>query len=135
MKKRAQLTLIAFLIAFAVPMILSSGEASSDSESQPVSTGTSSADYLLADYKEWEAKYLENGGDRNVVMSMGYLKGLSTEKMKASGQIKLNLADGIVSVEAAGLSRKESWDVWLVDNGPGSSVTPDAGDAMVRVGS
>jgi hypothetical protein len=136
MKKRAHLIVIAFLVAFAVPMVLSRGGASADSESKPVSTERTGADYLLADYKAWEAKYLENGGDRNVVMSLGWFKGLSTTaKSNASGQIKLNLLDGIVSVEAEGLSRKESWDVWLVDNGPGSSVTPDAEDAMVRVGS
>jgi hypothetical protein len=133
MKRKAKLTVIAFLLAFALPMVLSSVDSSS--ESQPLSTGMTSADYLLADYKAWEAKYVENGGDRNVVLSMGWLKGLSTEKTKAAGQVTLNLIDGIVSVEAEGLSREESWDFWLIDNGPGSSVTPDAGDAMVRVGS
>lgn len=135
MKKRAQLTVIAFLIAFVVPMVLSRGGASSDSESQLLSTEPTSADYLLADYKAWETKYVENGGDRNVVMSMGWSKGLSTEKMNAAGQVTLNLIDGIVSVQAEGLSKGESWDFWLIDNGPGSSVTPEAEDAMVRVGS
>ena len=135
MKKRAHLAVIAFLVAFAVPMVLSSSGSSADSESKLLRTGMTSADYLLADYKVWEAKYVENGGDRNVIMSMGYFKGLSTEKMNASGQVKLNLIDGIVEVQAEGLSRKESWDFWLIDNGPGSSVTPDAEDAMVRVGS
>ena len=134
MKKRAQLSLIAFLMAFVVPMVLSNGEASSDSESQLVSTGMTSADYLLADYKAWEAKYVENGGDRNVVMPMGYIKGLSTKKTNAAGQVTLNLIDGTVSVQAEGLSKAEAWDFWLIDNGPGSSVTPDAGDTMVRVG-
>jgi hypothetical protein len=135
MKRKAQLAAIAFLMAFVVPMVLSSGEAASDSESRVLSTEMSSADYLLADYKAWEKKYLENGGDRNVVMSMGYLKGLSTEKMNAAGQVTLNLIDGTVSVQAEGLSKKEVWDFWLIDNGPGSSVTPDARDSMVRVGS
>lgn len=134
MKKRTQLALIAFLIAFAATMVLSNGGSSADSEPQLLKTEMTSAEYLLADYKAWEAKYVENGGDRNVVMSMGYLKGLSTEKINAAGQVTLNLIDGTVSVQAEGLSRKESWDVWLIDNGPGSSVTPDAEDAMVHVG-
>jgi hypothetical protein len=134
MKRKAQLAAIALLMAFVVPMVLSRSEASSDSESQLLSTGMSSEDYLLADYKAWEAKYVKNGGDRNVVMSMGYFKGLSTEKMNASGEVTLNLIDGIVSVQAEGLSKGESWDFWLIDNGPGSSVIPDAEDAMVRVG-
>jgi hypothetical protein len=134
MKKKAQLALIAFLMAFVVPMVLSIGASSADSESQLLNTEPTSADYLLADYKAWEAKYVENGGDRNVVMSMGYVKGLSTEKMNASGQVTLNLIDGTVSVQAEGLSKGENWDFWLIDNGPGSSVTPDTGDAMVHVG-
>ena len=135
MKRRAQLAVIALLMAFVLPMVLSSDASSSNSESQLLSTETTSAEYLLADYKAWEAKYVENGGDRNVVMSMGYVKGLSTEKMNAAGQVTLNLIDGIVSVQAEGLSKDEAWDFWLIDNGPGSSVTPDAEDAMVRVGS
>ena len=134
MKKRAHLAVIAFLMAFVVPMVLSSIASSSDSESHLLSTEMSSADYLLADYKVWEAKYVENGGDRNVVMSLGYLKGLSTEKVNAAGQVTLNLIDGTVSVQAEGLSRREAWDFWLIDNGPSSSVTPDAEDAIVRVG-
>ncbi len=133
MKKKVKLAVIAFLMAFAVPMVLSTVESSS--ESQLLSTGMTSADYLLADYKAWETKYVEDGGDRNVVMPMGWSKGLSTEKMNASGQVTLNLIDGIVSVQAEGLSKGERWDFWLIDNGPGSSVTPDAEDAMVRVGS
>ena len=135
MKKRVQIVLIAFLMAFGVLMVLSSTESSSHSESQLPSTGPTSADYLLADYKAWEAKYVENGGDRNVVMSMGYMKGLSTEKINAAGQVTLNLIDGIVSVQAEGLSKGEAWDFWLIDNGPKSSVAPDAEDAMVHVGS
>jgi hypothetical protein len=133
MKTRIKLALIAFLMAFIVPMVLSSAGSSADSESHP-RTDPTDADYLLADYKAWEAKYLDNGGDRNVVMPMGYLKGLSSEKTNAAGQVTLNLIDGLVLVEAEGLSRKESWDFWLIDNGAGSSVSPDAADAMVRVG-
>ncbi|HKY43418.1 MAG TPA: hypothetical protein VJM50_10010, partial [Pyrinomonadaceae bacterium] len=133
MKKRAKLVVIAFLVAFAVPMVLSSVESSS--ESKPLSTETTSAEYLIADYKAWEAKYVKNGGDRNMVMSLGWFKGLSTEKTKAAGQVTLNLIDGIVSVQTEGLSKREAWDFWLIDNGPGSPVSPDAEDAMVRVGS
>ena len=134
MKKRAQLAVIALLMAFALPLVLSGDASSSNSESQPLSTEITSAEYLLSDYKAWEAKYLENGGDRNVVMSMGYVKGLSTEKMNALGQVTLNLIDGTVLVQAEGLSKAEAWDFWLIDNGPGSSVVPDAADAMVHVG-
>jgi hypothetical protein len=131
--KITKLAASVFLMACVLPIVLLSGR-TSDSENR-IDSGITAADYLLADYKAWEAQYEKNGGDRNVVMSMGWFNGLSTENTDASARIKLNLVEGSVSVEARGLSRTEDWDVWLVDNGPGSSVTPDPGDVMVRVGS
>src|SRR5688500_7426475 len=97
--KTLKLSAIVFLMACMLPMLFLSGETSSDSENQFLYTGMSSAEYLLADYKVWEAEYVKNGGDRNLVMAMGWFKGLSTEKTVASGQVKLNLIEGIVSVE------------------------------------
>ena len=49
MKKKVQLALIAFLVVFVVPLVLSRSEASSDLGSQHVSTGMTSANKLLAD--------------------------------------------------------------------------------------
>ena len=133
--KTLKLSAIGFLVCVLPVLLLSGGAASSDSENKLLYTGMSSAELLLADYKSWEADYLEKGGDRNMVMSMGWFKGLSTENTAASGWVKLNLIDGTVSVEAGGLSKDEGWDLWLIDNGPRSSVVPDSDDVMVRVGS
>jgi cytochrome c553 len=94
--------------------------------------GHSSMDRL---YAEWQARYVKNGGDRNVVVGLGWVRGLSKEFSTALGRVDLDMMRGEISAEAEGLGDMAA-DVWLVDNqdGPGKSVMPEAGDRMVRVG-
>jgi hypothetical protein len=128
-----KITIVA-LMACALFMVLPSNEASSASDSEIASAGFGSVENLEARYKEWEAQYVKDGGDRNWVVPMGWFKGLSTEHVYgAEGTAKLNLIDGTVSVAVNGLPKGESWDVWLVDNGVGS-VLPEAGENMLRIG-
>lgn len=128
-----KLVAIATLVGCAVMAMLFLGK-SSDAENELTNTGRGSVENLLANYKEWEASYVKNGGDRNLVLPIGPFKGLSTESSSAHGQAILNLIDGTVSVEVKSLPKGESWDVWLVENRAGSSVMPEPGDIMVRVG-
>jgi hypothetical protein len=123
-------------MACALFATLSGYEASSASASdnEYASTGYATVENLEASYKEWEALYEKEGGDRNWVLSMGWFKGLSTEQTYASGRATLNLIDGTVSVVIDGLPKAEGWDVWLVDNSAGS-VLPEAGENMLRIGS
>ncbi len=92
---------------------------------------------LRTAYSNWEARHELNGGDRNVVLALGWSKALSAEFTNAKGQATLDLIGASVSVEVRGLPEQGAWEVWLVDNrpGPGHSVMPEPGDAMVRVGS
>jgi cytochrome c peroxidase len=55
---------------------------------------------------------------------------------KARGQAFLDLVGGTISVEVSGFPEEQALDVWLIDNrpGPGHSVKPEPGDAMVRLG-
>jgi cytochrome c peroxidase len=87
-------------------------------------------------YAEWVKEHDVNGGDRNVVISIGYWKSMSAEYTRASGLAKLDLIDGSASVTVSGLPPGQQWDVWLVDNRPGphQSVKPEPSDAMVKVG-
>lgn len=66
---------------------------------------------------------------------MGWFKGLSNGDSRAKGLAKLNLIDGIVSVEINGLSKGEGWDLWLIDSAAGRSLMPEPEDAMMRLGS
>ena len=86
-------------------------------------------------YAEWQARYVKNGGDHNVIVGLGWVRGLSKEFSTALGRVDLDMPRGEVSAEVEGLGDTAA-DVWLVDNqdGPGKSVMPEAGDRMVRVG-
>jgi len=112
---------------------LSTYQVSSASNSEISGAGFATVENLEARYAEWEAQYEKAGGDRNWVLPMGWFKGLSTEHHYASGITTLNLIDGIVSVEVDGLPKGTGWDVWLVDNGPGT-VLPEAGENMRLIG-
>ncbi len=87
-------------------------------------------------FSKWVAAHERAGGDRNVVLGLGWSKALSKEYTKAAGRVRLDLLDGAVSVEARNLPEGVS-EVWLVDNidRPGDSCAPEVGDAFIRVGS
>lgn len=127
------LVLGSLITACALPVLFLSGTASSEPDPSPI-TGLSSVETFNANYKAWEAEYEKNGGDRNVVMSVGWFKGLSTGESRASGIARLNLVDGVVSVDIDGLSKDENWDLWMIDSAAGT-ILPEANDNMRRLGS
>ncbi len=85
-------------------------------------------------YRDWQKGYLAAGGDQNVLVSLGWTRGLSTEPSAARGRVRLDMIDGVLRAEIQGLDRPA--DLWLVDNqdGPGRTVQPEPGDRMVRLG-
>lgn len=125
---------IAVLTSCALFVTLLSNGATSASNNEYSSTGFGSVEALESNYNEWETRYVEEGGDRNWVIPIGWFKGLSTEHTYGSGKATLNLIDGTVAVDVEGLPAAEDWDVWLIDNGIGS-VLPEAGENMLRAGS
>jgi hypothetical protein len=132
--KTLKLVVMGFLMACALPVILLSSFASSESEQLPPGLGLGSVETLDVNYKAWEAEYEMKGGDRNLLLAMGWFKGLSTIPTNASGTARLNLVEGAVSVEINGLSNNESYDVWLIDSAAGS-IIPGPEDNMMRIGS
>jgi hypothetical protein len=135
MKARlVKLITIAALMGCALFAYQSSYQVSSASSSEIAGAGYATIENLEARYAEWEAQYEKEGGDRNWVLPIGWFKGLSTEHHYASGTATLNLVDGVVVVEVKGLPKEAGWDVWLVDNSA-SSVLPEAGENMLRIGS
>lgn len=92
----------------------------------------SSMDYLFG---KWQSAYEKHGGDRNVVIGIGWVDGLSKEFSLAHGQVSLDMIGGAISAEVEGLDGIPA-DLWLVDNidTPGTSITPRKEDHMVRVG-
>ncbi|MFL6263300.1 MAG: hypothetical protein ACJ76Y_26695 [Thermoanaerobaculia bacterium] len=129
--------LLGIFLIFGVPFATllkpaSTPEANAAREHLPLIARHSSMDRM---YAEWQARYVKNGGDRNVIVGLGWVRGLSKEFSTALGRVDLDMPRGEVSAEAEGLGDTAA-DVWLVDNqdGPGKSVMPEAGDRMVRVG-
>jgi cytochrome c peroxidase len=86
-------------------------------------------------YQRWLAQRQVSGKDGELILPLGWSKGLSSRYTTASGTARLDPSSGLVVVEVQG-SDDELSDVWLVDNQPGStsSVQPEQGDRMIRVG-
>lgn len=129
------LTLVCLLIACALPVLFLSGKASSETDPSMAGLGHGSLETFETNYKDWEAQYVKDGGDRNMVLAMGWFKGLSTGHSYASGKANFNLEDGIVSVSIDNLSKDENWDLWMVDSAAGRSIMPEHDDAMLLLGS
>lgn len=129
-----KLAALVFLMLLAIPVLLLTGRGS-PSGAEPV-TGPADPQALLDQYREWEAEYERNGGDRNIVMTLGWSKGMSDDHSKAYGLAKLDLIAGTVAAEVVGLPPEQGWDLWLVEDkpGPGRTVLPEQGDIMIRVG-
>jgi cytochrome c peroxidase len=135
-KRTIKLVSIAFVLSSCIALFVVSDTVTPDPETQSATTGVGDVDTLEANYRAWETDYENAGGDRNITLSIGWFKGLSTEPTEASGLVKLNLIDGVVSVKAKGLSPSQSWDVWLIDNrsGAGRTVLPEPGDDLMQIG-
>jgi hypothetical protein len=136
MKTKLFKVIVLAFVLMCCGMFIIGGSTQSDGGETP-NTGVGDPDVVYAAYNKWEAEFVRTGGDRNLVLPLNWSKGLSDEFTRASGEAKFDLIDGKVSVRIGGLSKKESWDFWMIDDNPGegNSVMPDADDVMIRVGS
>ncbi|HEY7492526.1 MAG TPA: hypothetical protein VIH59_15630 [Candidatus Tectomicrobia bacterium] len=110
---------------------------SSRGEDASTPTTLGNVDTLLAAYNRWKVTATQHGAEQNLILSLRYSKGLSVAFTKAHGRARLDLVDGTITVEVSGLPEATAFDVWLIDNRPGSghSVKPEPGDAIIRIGS
>jgi hypothetical protein len=100
-------------------------------------TGIGNVRTLLTAYDKWKAQYIRDGGDQKLNLKLVYTQALSAEITKAHGEMTLDLADGSLFVKVSGLSNKESFDVWLIDDRPGAGGNPkgERAEKIVHVGS
>jgi len=70
------------------------------------------------------------------LLSLGNLRGVSTEAANAGGRVVVDLTTGIVSSNLQLLPPDDVFDLWLVDNRPGSghSTLAEPGDELLKVG-
>jgi cytochrome c553 len=88
---------------------------------------------LNSAFLSWAADHEAAGGDRNVLIGLGWSKGLSHELTDANGLARLDLVDSAVQVEIDGL-KPGDWDVWMVESRLGGSALPQPADRMHRLG-
>jgi len=121
------------LVGFLVGVLLGIVSIPQGESSRPI---IGSVQTFEAAYGRWRAGAERNGQRTKLVLSLAYFKGLSSEFTDAHGKALLDLADGYLSVEVAGLPERQNFEFWLVHNrpGPGRSVKPEAGDRMIRAG-
>jgi hypothetical protein len=124
-----------FLLLFFIGSMLFCPLVTDDSHWQEGSSYGNAA-ILQANYERWKSKLRSQGEDGKLVLSLAPIRGLSKKFLQARGELSLNLFDGDLEVVVDGLPPGEPFDVWLIDNlpGPGRSVKPERGDAMLRVG-
>ncbi len=121
------------LVGLILGILLGISQVSEDEAPPPIIGNVRT---IEAAYGRWKAEAERNGQKTKLVLALGYFKGLSSEFTQAGGRAMLDLADGALSVEVAGLPEGQGFDVWFVHNrpGPGRSVKPEPGDRMIRAG-
>lgn len=137
-KKLVRLT-TALVTASALTLALSSQNSlpffgsADESISAASGVGHGDVDTLKVALANWRENYEANGGSPDVLkISLGYSKVLSEAFTQARGQIELNLKNGAVVFQTAGLA-VGNYELWLVDNQNGS-VKPANSDKMIQVG-
>ena len=97
------------LIITAIILGIFEGIGISTSKKGSVTTTFGDVKNLQTSYDRWKAKVTQNGEYRNLVLPLGYSKGLSAYFTKAHGRATLDLVDASLSVEISGfLTRNPS---------------------------
>ena len=131
MRFKVMIGLLGTGLLLGLPWALLSPDPGSASPDVTVGANVSA---LTSSFLAWSARHEAEGGDRGVVFALGWSKGFSREASQARGVVRLDLVGDAVGLELWGLSAGDPWDVWLVENRPGGSAMPDAGDRMHRLG-
>ena len=106
------------------------------SEKNPAKTSIGNVRTLWAAYNQWKTQYVRDGGAQKLHLRLAYTKALSVEVSNARGEMTLDLTDGSLFVNVSGLSDRESFDVWLLNDRPdaGGNAKAEPGDRTVHVG-
>lgn len=73
------------------------------------------ASTLVSAYDRWKTLKTSQGKEHSLSLPLTYVKGLSAEYSQATGRAKLDLVGGVIDIKVSGLSKNDSFDVWLVD--------------------
>jgi cytochrome c peroxidase len=75
-------------------------------------------------------------GGTSLTLSLSSLRGVTAEALNAGGRVSIDLATGEVASTVQLLPAGENFDLWFIDNQPGSAQTTlaDPSDLLMRVG-
>lgn len=84
-------------------------------------------------YEKWKVQHERAGGDRNIILGLGPMKGVTPAGNRGNGVARLDLVNGQVTVHTRHLEGS-SWRAWALYNEAGTSALPDEGDRIVELG-
>lgn len=130
--KLAALAIVAFL--FITIFQTYSYQLEEEASSPQATIGN--AQNLNIAYQKWKRQLTSYEGAAEIVVPIGWAKGLSVERTNAGGTAKINLQDSKVAIRLEHMSEAYAYDAWLVDNisGDGRTVKPEAGDNIQYIG-
>ncbi len=97
------------------------------------SVGHGDVNTLKAALDLWRENYEAKGGSPEILkVSLGYSRVISSAFTQARGQMALDLKNGKLTLQTAGLEGGD-YSLWLADN-LGGAVTPEAEDKMIQIG-
>lgn len=87
-------------------------------------------------YQKWKRQLTSYEGAAEIVVPIGWAKGLSVERTNAGGTARINLKDSKIAIKLEHMNEANAFDAWLVDNisGDGRTVKPEAGDNVRYIG-
>ena len=130
-----QWSLVKFvLLGGSIALAQNSAQAAPTAQSPLDPSLVSGRSALAGLQQNWQDDYVRRGGDRNVVVALGWARGISERFTQARGQARFDLIRGSVAITVQGLERPA--DVWLLDNkpGPNKSTLAERGDRLMRLG-
>ena len=131
-KTFSTLAVAAIAIAYGIALQLGSGVYQTPIGERVLGHGN--VETLETVYANWRSAYEQVGGGVGALrLPLAYSPNLSTIASRAQGVFDLNLMDGSIKVSAKGLDGG-GYDVWLVDNKPGGTLQPEAGDTLIKLG-
>lgn len=131
-KTFSTLAVAAIAIAYGIALQLGSGVYQTPTGERVLGHGN--VETLETVYANWRLAYEQVGGGVGALrLPLAYSPNLSTIASRAQGVFDLNLMDGSIKVSAKGLD-EGGYDVWLVDNKPGGTLQPEAGDTLIKLG-
>jgi hypothetical protein len=133
--RRNKLYKLAFAtVALACGIALQAGFDPHDAPVTEQVLGNGNIDTLQTVYANWRSGYEKVGGNAETLrLPLAHSPSLSNVSSRARGVFDLNLLDGSVKVSVKGLEGS-GYEVWLVDNKPGGTLKPEAGDTLLRLG-